>query len=405
MKSKIVRRMLKRLPKNLRHRIYRNSLDLPWKPEEDLQFKFVTDVDEFIQSLKIIHNCYVDQGFMEPDAHGLRLTPYQLMPSTLMAVAKIGGKVVATMSLIRDNPIGLPMEKIFDVSSLREGGQVLCEFSSLAIAPEHRGAGGKLLHSFFRYFYRYVQEWYGVDHFVIAVNPSMAELYEALYLFRPLDAKHKVDNYSFVKGAPAVALNLPLNHFQTHLKSTYQKSELKKNLFYFLNNINQVTDIFPKQDSFKVRSSIITASFIAELRTRIHDLDHRFGETVKLRIAQSLGYDDFSKIGKEQNRSQRFHMNALAHFEDPIQNIIYRAKICDISLEGIKLFVGKHAVISEQPQRLKLKLGPNIKSEVKGKVIWRDEDGYVGFLLTQVDAEWNRLLTQLLQDELKTQAA
>lgn len=395
-----VKKLLKFLPKKLRHSVFRESLSLPWNLDLNIQFKFVTDQAEFLAALRVLHDGYVGKSFMKPDPLKIRLTPHHLMPSTMMAIAKINGVVVATMSLIRDNPIGLPMEKIFDLSQLRTRGEVLCEFSSLAISPEYRGNGGHLLHSFFRFFYRYIRTWCGVDHFVVAVNPSMAELYEAFYLFRPFQALSLAPSYQFVNGAPAVPLFLPLSDFEADLKKTYLKKTLRKNLFYFLQSSNANSDLYPCPEYFQVRSTIITPSFIQELREAIPDLDSRFPEEINLRIAQSLGANTFSEIGKGLlPENLRIQMNTATRICLKDKSDSALARVCDVSRGGVKLFIGPNQQLREGAQSIKIKLGPNITSKVVVRPAWHNPEGYAGVSLLSADQEWIRFTNRFREDE------
>ncbi len=386
-----IKKLLQFLPKNFRHSFFREKLSLPWNLDPSIQFKFVTDPTEFMEALRILHDGYVGKSFMKPDPFNIRLTPHHLMPSTMMAIAKVNGVVVATMSLVRDNPIGLPMEKIFDLSPLRTRGEVLCEFSSLAISPEYRQRGGQLLHAFFRFFYRYVKTWCGVDHFVVAVNPSMAELYEAFYLFKPLQALSAAPSYEFVNGAPAVPLFLPLADFESHLEKIYSRKSIRKNLFHFLQSSNAKSDIFPFQEYFQIRSSILTPKFIRELRGKIPDLDSRFPEDVKVRIAQSLGANSFPEIGQpflakdlrvQMNTSTRILVNEGG---DPILT-----RVCDASIGGMKIYIGPNRSVQEGPQRIQIRLGPNITTTLLVQPVWQSQDGYAGASILFADQEWLR---------------
>ncbi len=92
----------------------------------------------------------------------------------------------------------------------------------------------------FRYRYRYIKTWRGVDYFVAAVNPSMSDLYEAFYLFEPFPSSATIDSYQFVKGAPAVPLVLPLNGFEAKLKNVYLKKNIKKICFVFCSHPTRI---------------------------------------------------------------------------------------------------------------------------------------------------------------------
>ncbi|MBN8536671.1 MAG: hypothetical protein J0M15_06435 [Deltaproteobacteria bacterium] len=398
MSLKLIKKLIKLshiLPKHTRHSLLRESLSLPWDLDIGIQFKFITDQGEFMEAIRILHSAYVEKSYMDPDPLKIRLTPYHLMPSTLMAIAKIDGKVAATMSLIRDNPLGLPMEKIFDLSHLRTRGEVLCEFSALAIAPEYRGQGGYLLHSFFRFFYRYIKTWCGVDYFVAAVNPSMADLYEAFYLFEPCAFSTPIDSYQFVKGAPAVPLTLPLNGFETKLKTVYLKKNIKKNLFRFLQSSHANSDFYPNHEYFQIKSTFISPEFIVNLRTEIPDIETRFSDNDKLRIAQSLGSSSFADIGRNRtHEAPRIQINTstLIYLENTTKPSL--ARVCDVSLGGIKLYVGAKQKIIKGNQQIRIKLGPNVFSNVKFEPVWQNEQGYAGVKLIETDHEWTRFVNK-----------
>ena len=61
----------------------------------------------------MVHDAYVRAELSEVDPCGMRVTPYHLLPSTEVFIAKCGSDVISTMSLIADGQLGLPMETIY----------------------------------------------------------------------------------------------------------------------------------------------------------------------------------------------------------------------------------------------------------------------------------------------------
>ena len=55
---------------------------------------------------------------------------------------KIGDRVVGTLTIIPDSPLGLPMDECYDLQRFRNTGLTLSEVSALAIVRDHRGEGG-----------------------------------------------------------------------------------------------------------------------------------------------------------------------------------------------------------------------------------------------------------------------
>jgi hypothetical protein len=392
MGKSFTRQLLQLLPKSIRHEIYRRQLELPWMPDEDIQFKLVGTTDEFMGAIRVLHDSYVERRFMDRDPQGIRLTPYHLLPNTLTAVAVQKGRVVATMSIIRDNPLGLPMDKIFDLSTLRQNGEILCEVSALAIHPDYRGNGGKLLHSLIRFLWRYAYESFGIDRYVIAVNPSMAELYEAFYLFESLPVNNIVNQYDFVKGAPAVALSLPTMTSYDLIKKVYSKAPLERNLYQFMQLSHHKTEVYPHSEYYKVAHSIVSSEFIRDLRSIIPDLHARFSEETKRLLANQWGVDTFEEIGTETVQRQRFAVTSILSPPNSTQGKSSPIKVLDVSRSGLKLFIGKHQEMAETTRILKIPLGPSIISQIVAAPVWKNEAGTAGYKLVSADQEWHRMI-------------
>lgn len=90
-----------------------------------------------------MYEAYVRRGLARPNPSGLRATPHQLLPTTEVLVAVHHGQVIATISLVRDGKLGLPMEIAYptEVAALRARGLYLAEVSCLADQRLARPAG------------------------------------------------------------------------------------------------------------------------------------------------------------------------------------------------------------------------------------------------------------------------
>ncbi|MGO8746643.1 MAG: N-acyl amino acid synthase FeeM domain-containing protein [Thermoguttaceae bacterium] len=139
----------------------------------------------------------------------MRVTPYQLLPTTEIFIAATRGEVAATVSLVRDGRRGLPMEAIYgeEVRNLRRRGLRLGEVSCLA---DHRPGGKKSPALALRLMSLMAQcaERRGLDQLLIAVHPRHGRFYQRFTAFRPIGG---LKTYEAVCGRPAVALALDLN--------------------------------------------------------------------------------------------------------------------------------------------------------------------------------------------------
>ncbi|NSW56927.1 MAG: GNAT family N-acetyltransferase [Armatimonadetes bacterium] len=99
--------------------------------------------EDLREAYRLVHDVYVEQGYILPHRTGLRVRVFEALPHTATFIAKDQGEIVGTMSLVLEAPgLGLPSEKLFreEIRALRanSGHRPLCEVSNLAVRPEYR---------------------------------------------------------------------------------------------------------------------------------------------------------------------------------------------------------------------------------------------------------------------------
>src|SRR5215472_9347224 len=69
---------------------------------------------ETAAALRLAHDVYVREGYMEPHPLGMRiLLPYHALKTTMVLVARRRGEIVGTLSLVFDSPVGLPLDELY----------------------------------------------------------------------------------------------------------------------------------------------------------------------------------------------------------------------------------------------------------------------------------------------------
>lgn len=100
-----------------------------------------TEPTEILCALRLVHDVYVESGYMLPDPAGLRLRVFEAVADNPIFIARIGDEVVGVMGLVLDSPdLGLPSDHAFgpELRALRAHGLRLCEATNLAIKPAYR---------------------------------------------------------------------------------------------------------------------------------------------------------------------------------------------------------------------------------------------------------------------------
>ncbi|MGQ3051456.1 MAG: GNAT family N-acetyltransferase [Roseateles sp.] len=257
----LMRWVFARVPRDTRHAIYRGMIDCDPAPDPRLELKVAETAEELEDCFRILHDAYVASGFMKPSPSGLRVTIYHALPTTTTLCAKYDGRVVGTMSMIREGVFGFPLQAVFDLSEVRAKQGQIAEISALAVHPDFRKTGGAILFPLMKFMYEYCTEYFDTRHLVIAVNPEKIELYESLLFFERLQ-ENVVDKYDFANGAPAVGATLDLPVAKEIFRRVYGRRKERKNLYQYFVQLRLPNIKLPKRRYFTTNDPVLTPAIL-----------------------------------------------------------------------------------------------------------------------------------------------
>lgn len=185
----------------------------------NLECKIAYSISERLGAFSLISEAYTAAGLDNLSETNLRITPYHLLSSTIVFIAKLDGHIVMTVSLIQDSHLGLPMDSIYseELEARRNSGMKLAEVGCLAARKDLRNSVdifielGKLLVQFALY--------RGLDALVIAVHPKHKRFYEKIFAFRQFGL---VKTYPTVENKPAVGMELNFKIMHRTRQKLYQ---------------------------------------------------------------------------------------------------------------------------------------------------------------------------------------
>ena len=171
-----------------------------------LDIKLARSRDELNQAFQLTYRSYIRSGLAADNPSGLRLTPYHLLPSSDVIVAKLRNTVCSTLSVFGDGEQGIPMESMYsrEIKTLRDRGLRLAEVGSLA----DRRAKPSRFASTFAEMARFLAQISAVrnyDALVVAVHPKHARMYKRVIGFKQI-GDHT--DCPYANGNPAEALYL-----------------------------------------------------------------------------------------------------------------------------------------------------------------------------------------------------
>jgi ribosomal protein S18 acetylase RimI-like enzyme len=135
------------------------------------------------QAYQLVHDCYVERGYIEPHPDGMRLRAFEAMPEMATFVAKADGRVIAVTSVLMDSPeLGLPSDKAFgeEIAALRIEDRRVCEITNLAVDPKYRNT--PVFSELTRCCLAHAMA-IGYDDLFIAISPEHARFFEEVLLF------------------------------------------------------------------------------------------------------------------------------------------------------------------------------------------------------------------------------
>ena len=186
----------------------------------DLVFKVAETEDELGQAFELVHEVHIDAGFVDDNPHGMRIHPANALPQSTVFVAKKGDKVVLTISLLLDSPLGLPMSDDFgeEVSLLRIDQRRFAEVSALAADSDHQQDGMPVVMAMIKTMYLYAKNHLDLDDLLITASPEHAPLYRDLFLFENFGS---AKTFSSIEGVPAVPMRLDLHTSEERSLAAY----------------------------------------------------------------------------------------------------------------------------------------------------------------------------------------
>ena len=132
----------------------------------------VADID---RALAVLHDGYVEAGYLTPRPSGRRMQPAYLNPGTIFVLAHMDDEVVGTCAIVADGPFGLPSDRAFqeENDALRAtASEGLYECGSLTVSRRHRRHTRRIVMRMFATASRVARDEFPDSPVVIAVTPE-----------------------------------------------------------------------------------------------------------------------------------------------------------------------------------------------------------------------------------------
>ncbi len=185
------------------------------------EFKVASTPEERRDAFRLVYDSYLRAGLARENEHRVRVTPYHLLPTTHVFVARYQGEVISTLSLVGDNELGLPMESIYraEIGRRRALGLSVCEVSCLA---DRRSSSRDFLTVFCslsRVMAQFARRQ-GYDQLLVVCHPKHSAFYIRYLGFEVMG---RLTECPHVLNKPAVALCLDFDRVDREPPACYKR--------------------------------------------------------------------------------------------------------------------------------------------------------------------------------------
>jgi hypothetical protein len=394
------------LPRAWRFALFRRLVDCDPAPDARLVVRIAETKEDLEACFALLHDAYVASGFMQPHPSGLRVTPYHALPTTTTICALWDGRVVGTISMLREGVFGFPLQQVFDLAKVRAKGGNIAEVSALAVHADFRATGGTILFPLLKFMYEYSTHYFDTQHLVIAVHPSRIEMYESLLFFERLQS-HVVAKYDFANGAPAIGATLDLRAAPALFQRAYAGKTPRQNLFGYFTELKLANLHLPERRYFVTNDPVLTPELF----------DHFFNRRVQVLAALPLrqrellhsiyDLDSFTQVLPPRvdavtvnltRRHQRFSIRLPARLVLGAGDASAVAMdVVEMSLHGFQAEC-LDILPLDRPSQVTVDLGQRERSVMRAVPIRRHAFGlrmFYGFRVDSPDGSWRRCVEAL----------
>jgi len=376
---RIIKKSMQLIPFDMRKEIFRYFAKVPLVLPDKYELKVVENMNELEESFKLVYESYVKIGYCEPNAHKMRATKYHALSTTSTLIAKDNGKVVATLTLVRDNRFGLPLESVFSVKDLRKFGRRVAEVTSLVIDQNYRReAGGLLLFPMMKLMYEYSTDYFGVSYLVIAVHPRDVDFYRALLLFDVVTGCENKDYY----GAPATVLSLDLEKARIQYREIFghRKSQYNYAEFFMDRKFSQIK--FPDRSFNRISDAVVSEK----------DYQKFFVEKLGIEIPSNV--ISLHNYGTLMRANLRFEVDNNFHFGDNPQSFILKGVVKDVSRNGLRVYFHNEVDLPADTI-INIMISKKIKCKLKVRPVWKSSSDGIGLEIIEGDLYWDKYIDYL----------
>jgi len=212
---------------------FREKLNINEDDIKDVRFKIAQSKDELEQAFSIVHDMYVQEGYMDPQPHGMRISLHHSLPFTTTFIGMVDTDVIIASTLFLDSVIGLPMDILYkkELYTLRNSHRLIAEIGAFAVKPGYKNSSTNLAIHLQKMIVHYTLKYFNLDDLVITIHPKHRMFYKYVFIMEQIGPEKY---YSSVNDNPAIAMHSNIRSLEKKLHDSYGTLPPEKNIHDFI---------------------------------------------------------------------------------------------------------------------------------------------------------------------------
>lgn len=209
-----------RIPRTIRHWIYRRKLGLERVPLNQFKIRLAKTVDDYEGAFRLVQAAYISKGIEQALSDTVRISPQHVLPESYVLLAEEGDRLVGTMTVTIDSAALVPLDKDYpaELAALRAHGHRLAELGSLAVVDRCHRLGVTALMNMAAI--QIATRIHDATHLVAGVNPEAIGHYQVVYGFDRLLGAQKAHAQL---RAPVVGMACDLAKAELHFRKYFDR--------------------------------------------------------------------------------------------------------------------------------------------------------------------------------------
>ena len=387
-------------PASMRQQAIRTFMRIDTQLPQNFTVRLAQSRDDYARVFALIHDAYVQDGRIQASSSGLHVTPHHILPGTTTVVACVSGEIVATVSIIRNGILGLPMERSFDMRPHLTTWPAAAEVSSIAIANDWRTKSGQVLFPLLKYVFQYCERYAHIDRLFVQVDPWHADVLEAAGQFVRLPKRDE--------SVPGVGTYASLSELRRTVPRLYSSGNIARNAAaYFTGDHAEAAFQWPQRPVNKVWDPTMTPELVEEFFLRKSNALTAIDNVQLARLRTLFCNDDFlSTIPKPpdvpellknmilRRSSVRYDLAAPAKLADG--RVVHNVVVVQAAADSVLLYAPAKTL--PRTAQLRVDVGGGAFSTLTVQRFAMRGNLAAAYKIIEADPVWSLLITWLAAD-------